>query len=108
MRGMYSQRPLKHLILYIFNSFMVFYYPTPFPHHPHFCDHINHDDAMPSQGISPTNSKGIRAKRHGRGYPEGLVRSPISATPRTQKAAPYHDAAHRSALICSMQADKRS
>ena len=28
---MYSQRPLKHLILYIFNSFMIFYYPTPFP-----------------------------------------------------------------------------
>ena len=40
--------------------------------------------------------------------PLGLVRSPISATPRTRKAAPYLDSAHRSALICSMQADKHS
>ena len=51
MRGMYSQCPQKHLILYIFNSFMVFYYPTPFPHHLHFCDYVNDDDAIPSQDI---------------------------------------------------------
>ena len=51
MRGMYSQYPLKRLVLYIFNSFMVFYYPTPFPHHPHFCDRINHDDTTPQMVI---------------------------------------------------------
>ena len=51
MRGMYSQYPLKHLILYIFNSFMVFYYPTPFPHYPHFCDHVNDDDTTPRMVI---------------------------------------------------------
>ena len=45
---------------------------------------------------------------HSMATPLGLVRSPISAPPRTQKAAPYLDSAHRSALICSMQADKHS
>ena len=39
----------------------------------------------------PINGKGIRAERRGRGYPEGLVRSPISTPPRTQKVAPYLD-----------------
>ena len=46
-----------------------------FPHHSHFCDHVNHDDATPSRGNSPTNSKGTRARRCGRGYPEGVILS---------------------------------
>ena len=29
-----------------------FKFPVPFPHHPHFCDHVNHDDATPSRGIA--------------------------------------------------------
>ena len=30
---------------------MVFYYPTPFPHYPHFCDHVNDDDTTPRMVI---------------------------------------------------------
>lgn len=108
MRGMYSQCPLKHLILYIFNSFMVFYYPTPFSHHLHFCDYVNDDDAMLSQDIPPSMAEACVRKGAEEVTPLGLVRSPISATPHTRKAAPYLDSAHRSALICSIQANKHS
>ena len=108
MRGMYSQCPLKRLVLYIFNSFMVFYYPTPFPHYPHFCDHVNDDDAMPSQDIPPSMAEACARKGVEEVTPLGLVHSPISAMPHTRKAAPYLDSAHHSALIRSMQADKHS
>ena len=49
--------------------------PVPFPHHPHFCDRVNHYDAIPAQWDSPINGKGMRTERCGRGYPEGVIRS---------------------------------
>ena len=52
-----------------------FKFSAPFPHHPHFCDHVNHYDAMPAQWDCPIDGRGMRAKRCGRGYPEGVIRS---------------------------------
>jgi len=54
---------------------VLFKIPAPFPHHPHFCDRVNHYNAMPAQWDCPTNIKGTRAERHGRGYPEGVILS---------------------------------
>ena len=63
---------------------------------------------IPSRGVAPSMAGACAREGAEEVTPLGLVRSPISAPPRTRKVAPYLDSAHRSALICSMQADKRS
>ena len=46
--------------------------PTPFPHHPHFCDRVNHDDATPSRGIVPQIASAHARKGVGEVTPKGL------------------------------------
>ena len=72
---MHPEHPSKHYILHIFNAFIIFYYPTPFTHWCSFPQTYNHYDAMPAQWDCPINSRGTRAKRCGRGYPEGVILS---------------------------------
>ena len=70
---MHPERPPKHHILHIFNAFIIFYYPTPSPHHPHFCDHVNDDDAMPPQGIPPQMARACAKKGVGEVTPPSVI-----------------------------------
>ena len=51
-----------------------FKFLAPFPHHPHFCDHVNHDDATPSRGVAPQIAKACARKGAGEVTPKGLYR----------------------------------
>ena len=48
--------------------------PMPFPHHPHFHECVNHDDATPSRGFSPSMAKACARKGAGEATPKGLYR----------------------------------
>ena len=52
--------------LYFFKFLM------PFPHHPHFCNRINHDDVTPSRGTAPQMARAHARKGAGEATPKGL------------------------------------
>ena len=49
-----------------------FKFPRHFPIHLRFCDHVNHDDAMPSHGIVPQIARTYARKGTGEVTPKGL------------------------------------
>ena len=73
--------------------------PVPFHHHPHFCDRVNHDDAMPrmvtcgafdSTQKESTTPKGVASASHLPPRVASYRRQPRAIECTTPMGLPYH------------------
>ena len=89
---------VRHRMLPLWGLYL-FKIPAPFPHHPHFCDRINHDDVMPwmvtcgafnSTKKESTTPKGVASASHLSPRVASYRRQPWAIKSITPMGLPYH------------------